>query len=650
MPYNFYKGYVPTRDKKAQMKYVAGNKLMSLNSVKDLPEYAGVLNENTVLVDFDKHEESEVMYQLLEKMGLNYRAIKTTRGYHFLFLNNGSIKQCSDHRICACGCHVDIKVGCKNSIEILKFNNEVRPIHYDFADDELEKDVEYDTIPKFLLPLNKKYETSLFGLKNGDGRNETLFSHIIQCQKIGMTKEEIRDMYKRIVNPYILGDSLPESELNSITRDEAFNTRTWSDKGGFHHDQFGDTLVQSNHIVRINGELHVYHEGVYLEGSRAIESAMIDMQKDITAKQRTEVFKYLQLAVREEAEPNPRDIGFKNGVLNIETMQMSPFSPYAYIINQIPWDYNSNAYSEICDKTLDKMACGDKEIRALLEECIGYCFYKRNEMSKAFILTGEKSNGKSTFLEMVKTVLGGRNVSSLDLGELNERFSTIEINGKLANIGDDISDEFMQPRSVATFKKIVSGNEIKGERKGQDPIFFKPYVKMLFSANDIPRARDKTGALLRRWIIIPFNATFDPNDPNYDPYIITKLTNKESIEYLIRIGVEGLRRVLERNGFTDSKKVKEALEEYNLQNNPLLSFLEEVEVAEMKDKPTSEVYSRYQMYCKESGFSEITKNSFTRELKRKVNLDVLKKRINGKSVWCYVLLSNKNSKDSMFPN
>ncbi len=41
--------------------------------------------------------------------------------------------------------------------------------------------------------------------------------------------------------------------------------------------------------------------------------------------------------------------------------------------------------------------------------------------------------------------------------------------GKLANIGDDISDDFMQGSQVSMFKKIVTGNRIKAERKGQDP-------------------------------------------------------------------------------------------------------------------------------------------------------------------------------------
>ena len=44
---------------------------------------------------------------------------------------------------------------------------------------------------------------------------------------------------------------------------------------------------------------------------------------------------------------------------------------------------------------------------------------------------------------MITYLLGGENVSALDLGELGDRFKTAELFGKLANIGDDIGDEFI---------------------------------------------------------------------------------------------------------------------------------------------------------------------------------------------------------------
>ena len=188
-----------------------------------------------------------------------------------------------------------------------------------------------------------------------------------------------------------------------------------------------------------------------------------------------------------------------------------------------------------------------------MEECAGYCLYRKNDLETSFILTGDGANGKSTFLESLECMIGQSNVSNLDIAELDDRFSTVMLAGKLANIGDDISNEFLQGKTLAVFKKIVSANSIKAENKGQDVFFFKPYTKLLFSANTIPRMQSKGfGAIKRRIAIIPFNAHFSKNDPDYDSSIKWKLKTQSAMEYLIQISLEGLKRAL-AYGFTESQ-------------------------------------------------------------------------------------------------
>ena len=340
----------------------------------------------------------------------------------------------------------------------------------------------------------------------------------------------------------------------------------------------------------------------------------------------------MELIADEKAQADARYIAFRNGVLDIVTGQMQSFSPDLVITNQIPWDYNPEAYSELADDTLNKLACGDQPIRALLEECIGYCFYRRNELGKAFILTGDKSNGKSTFLDCVKAILGDGNISALDLKELGDRFSTSMMFGKLANIGDDIGDDFLQGSQVATFKKVVTGNRIKAERKGQDPFEFNPYVKLLFSANDIPRMKDKTGAVLRRLVIIPFNATFSKDSPDYDPFIKYKLIQQESVEYFIRLGVEGLKRILENNEFTKSEKVAEQIDEYENENNPIKAFIDECGVEMIEDEPTGDVYSRYQVFCADCGMQPMSNIVFSKQINKRLGFETVVTKVGGKSI------------------
>ena len=138
--------------------------------------------------------------------------------------------------------------------------------------------------------------------------------------------------------------------------------------------------------------------------------------------------------------------------------------------------------------------------------------------------------------------------------------------GKLANIGDDISDDFLHGRAIAHFKKIVSGNMTKAENKGQDVFFYKPFIKLIFSANEIPRMKDRTGAVLRRMIIIPFNATFSKDDADYDPYISWKLKDRNVMEFLVKIGIDGLKQILMNRSFSHSAKVDAEVKECGIFN------------------------------------------------------------------------------------
>lgn len=616
-----FRGYVATKDKKCLQKFKDAP-LLTFEEAERLPEYAGILAEDVVLIDIDDQEQSEILMNIVEDKQIDCRVYQTTRGKHFLFRNDGRIKSCSTGTTLACGLVADIKIGSKNSYSILKFKGENRFREWDSENGN------YDIVPNFLLPM-KKCDIDMFNLGEGDGRNSILFEYILKLNKMGISKDETKNILK-LINKYIFKTPLSDSEIETITRDEAFPVETFSDKSGFRHDLFGDYMINEYNIVRINGQLHIYKGGVYVNATRDIESAMIRCLPKLRANQRSEVLKYIDLKAETTLVSDAEYIAFRNGIYNVVTGELEEFTPHIVVTNQIPWNYNPEAYSEVADKTLMKIACNDEEIVKLLQECIGYCFYRRNQLGKAFFLTGDKSNGKSTFLSMLGNLLGERNTSSLDIADLTERFSVAGIAGKLANIGDDISDEFLQGRSIAIFKKIVTGDRIKAEFKGENPFEFSPYAKLLFSANDIPRTKDKTGAVLRRMVIIPFNAVFSKSDPDYDPYIIYKLKSAEVMEYLVRIGIEGLKRVLENNSFSESGKVASAIQEYETENNPILSFLDEVPESEIENQLTNEVYSRYKVFCIENNSHPISKSSFSKELNRRFGFTTHPSKINGK--------------------
>ena len=380
----FFKGYVVTKNKKSIEPFRNRNDFKTYDEIKYYDEFAGILADNTILVDIDDSEQAEILMNIVEDLQLNCRVYKTTRGKHFLFKNT-NINKCYTHCNLACGITADIKVGCKNSYEILKFNNKERFIEWDIEEDE-----NYQNIPKWMTPV--KNSTDFQNMENGDGRNQALFNYILTLQSNDFSKEEARETIK-IINKYVLKDSLSEDEVDVIIRDDAFPNMSFFKGNTFLFDKFAVFLKNNHYIKRINNQLHLFKDGIYITGQQEIESAMIEHIPQLGRSRRTEVMSYLDILIRENTPvTSARFIAFRNGILNIDTNELLPYSPDFIITNKVEWDYNPNAYSEDVDEVLNNISCNDEEIRKLLEELTGYCMYRRNELGKAFILIGSGSN------------------------------------------------------------------------------------------------------------------------------------------------------------------------------------------------------------------------------------------------------------------
>lgn len=627
---DLFRGFVKTKNKKCTQKFANGEKLLTLEQAKQLDEYAGIIANDVILIDVDDTEQSELLMDIVEALQLNCRVYQTTRGKHFYFKNT-TVKKNYTRTKLACGLNADIKLGSKNSYAILKYDNKERFIEWEEINNTL------DELPAFLQPI--KSDIDFLNLQEGDGRNQTLFNYILTLQKYNLTKEEIKTTL-RIINKFILKDKLDDRELETIIRDESFpvnNTNNFFNaKGQFQFDEFAKFLMNEYKIIKINGQLHIFKDGVYTYGYDEIQAEMINHISNLNKQKRSEVMAYLDLLIRNDTKTSSAEwIAFKNGIYNIETEEFKEFSSDIIITNKINYNYVPNAYSEIADKTLNKLACQNEQIRALLEETIGYCFYRRNELRKSFLMTGEARGGKSSYLNMITQLIGGENTCALDLKELGDRFKTAEIFGKLAVIGDDIGDEFIP--NPAIFKKVVSGDRINAERKGQNPFDFSPYAKLLFSANTIPRIKDKSGAVIDRLIIVPFNARFSKDDPDYDPFIKYKLQTDEVMEYLIQIGLQGLNRVLKNQSFTICEDVKKSLQEYEENNNPILLFFKEIEEDEVLEQPTKFVYQKYVEFCLSNSFQQLSNIEFSKQVKKYYGCEVKIKTINNKSTRCFTI-------------
>ena len=246
---DLYKGYIKTKNKQAAEKFKDRTDFKTLDEVCSLPEYAGILAKNTMFIDIDDSVQSEILMDIVEALQLNCRVICTSRGKHFIFKNT-QLYRCRTKETLACGLIADIKVGYVNAYEVLKVNGEER-----FCEWDVEPGVEYQEVPKWLLPVGK-IKTEFLDMAAGDGRNQELFNYILRLQSNDYSMEEVRETI-RIINRFVLKDPLSDQEIETITRDDAFKKPVFFNGSRFLFDRFAAYMKNTQHVVIINVNLHI---------------------------------------------------------------------------------------------------------------------------------------------------------------------------------------------------------------------------------------------------------------------------------------------------------------------------------------------------------------------------------------------------------
>lgn len=624
-----FKGYRKGKEAKKPLN----NKLYTYDEVKDCDNYGANCKDGIIDLSFDNIDMAE---KILDILPTETYCINSPHGIHTYWRYNKQTKDGKDI-ILACGIKADIHS--KGTYIPLKCDGVLR--QETFENSEFE---EIPELPLMLYPTLGKDD--LWQMGDGDGRNDALSRHVFALGKLHLTEDEIKSIFL-IINENILKDSLDITELNTILRPDTFEKLStasfFNDEGKFLPNEFGNYIMEKYNAIYTNGQLCVYdeHRGFYDSNLRVIKHFMIDCFKNISMTRRNEVYDYLKIMSKDVEQSSRRYVLFKNGVYDLITQQLKPHSPEYVISNLIPWDYNPNAYSELADKTLNKLSCNDKEIRALLEECIGYTFYRDSKLGKCFIFTGEKNNGKSTFLFMLNTLLGDDNYCSVDLTNLARELDIASLSNKLANIKDDVSDGYMDGLNVSLFKQVCTGNRCRGKFLYNDPFDFYPYATLIFSANNIPRIKDPTGAVTKRMIIVPFNAVFTKKDPDFDPFINEKLCQPECMEYLVNIGISALLNVIKRNGFTQCKAATEEIDDYRISNDSVLSFIREVGSDGILNESSTDIYSRYELYCANEGTKPVRKSEMHKRIKAELGYKLSDPvKINNKTVRVYVIDGN----------
>lgn len=284
---------------------------------------------------------------------------------------------------------------------------------------------------------------------------------------------------------------------------------------------------------------------------------------------------------------------FKNGMLDVKEWKMYPHSSDYFVLNQVPYEFNLD--EPVNHGNLDKFLIDclkDNDDISMLYEFMGYTFTRDTSQEKFLQIRGAGGTGKSTLLNLHQEALGRRNISAVDIHKLNERFNTIQLLGKLANVCADISSEPL--KQVDMIKVLVSGDTVQGEYKGKDPVEFKNSAKLIFSANKLPINLDEsTNALFRRLLIL----VMDKKPPVKDVHFKDKLM--EDLPYYIYKCLRAYHDVLiEDREIVTSEASKNETKDLYEQSDSVMAFLNEKVIMDPNERERQrDLYEAYEAYC-----------------------------------------------------
>lgn len=317
----------------------------------------------------------------------------------------------------------------------------------------------------------------------------------------------------------------------------------------------------------------------------------------------------------EEINTYPAEwICFENGMYDPVNKRMMPHDDKYCCINQIPHEYHPEkppAAGVTIEEYLNFICDGKQDTREMLLQYLGYSMTRDTKQQKFLILTGEGGSGKSTLIKCFEMLVGQRNISNVSLTDLQQRFSSIELMGMLANSCADLEIGALTDTSM--IKKLVGEDSIKGERKGKDLVFFKNYAKLIFSTNELPVIKsEKTNAFYRRLIVFPMNRV-----PEYkNPDLFHKLEAEK--DYLLMLAVQALERMYEQKNITVASASEHEIERLRADSDTVEGFiLEECEKADGCRWERTELYKSYSAFCEESERQALTKNNFYKSLRLK---------------------------------
>jgi len=337
-------------------------------------------------------------------------------------------------------------------------------------------------------------------------------------------------------------------------------------------------------------------------------------------------------------EPPHNLICFENGVLDLATMELKPHTPQLFFRNIIHAEYKPDARAEEFLKWLNEML-PEEDAQKCVQEIFGYCLLRGYPFHFIFFLVGPGRNGKGTLVRTLIILLGKENCVSIPLERLPERFQATNLIGKLANV---VSEPKTTLVTTETIKMLTGEDLITAEFKNkQKTVQFTNYAKLIVVANRLPPINDSSLAWWERVIVVEFPITIPENKriPNIEE---KWLNSPEEQSGIINWALKGLKRLLENKRFTRSETMLNVVEQYKRWSQPAQYFLDKYCAYGSNLWVTKKaLYEGFKLVCEEESLPIVSEEVFSREVRKKPRVMLVKKRIGGENQRVWIGISVK---------
>lgn len=353
------------------------------------------------------------------------------------------------------------------------------------------------------------------------------------------------------------------------------------------------------------------------------------VQKLNTSAQQNDLYEML----RRYAEPFPPAsdktlINLKNCVLDVSARKIRRHDPLFGFRYGLDFEFDKEATCPLFDKFLDT-SLPSKEVQACVLEYIGYCLMPTHRFQKFLLLTGRDANGKSVLMEIMRAFFSPESVGAV---ENFDGFNMEGLLGKQVNFSDDRNLKSLRSTEIDSIKKIVAGSpfNIDLKFKGGGALLENP-PKLIIATNALPSTTDF--AFRRRMLLIPFEQTFD--EKNRDDFLAKKIIEHELPGVFNRV-LRAMSDLNARGMFSKPEAVNAAILELELDGNSVYRFAEDrLEKDENASVSTQRVYEEYMEYCKAEGVAQKSKNNFSKDLRERMGVEIISKRVSSVVVKFY---------------